>query len=71
MTMITNSSSVPEIIGYGATSDAYHPIAPDENGAGAARAMAKALRKAGIRPEEVDYINAHGTGTPLNDKGIL
>jgi len=57
-----------EIIGYGATSDAYHPIAPDENGAGAARAMAKALRKAGIRPEDVDYINAHGTGTPLNDK---
>jgi len=57
-----------EIIGYGATSDAYHLIAPDENGAGAARAMAKALRKAGIHPEEVDYINAHGTGTPLNDK---
>jgi len=57
-----------EIIGYGATSDAYHPIAPDEDGAGAARAMTKALRKAGIRPGEVDYINAHGTGTPLNDK---
>ncbi len=57
-----------EVIGYGSTNDAYHLAAPAENGEGAARAMAMALRKAGLRPEEVDYINAHGTGTPLNDK---
>ncbi|MFH1169308.1 MAG: beta-ketoacyl-ACP synthase II [Chloroflexota bacterium] len=56
-----------EIIAYGATADAYHVTQPLENGAGAARAMQVALRKAGIPPEEVDYINAHGTSTPLND----
>jgi 3-oxoacyl-[acyl-carrier-protein] synthase II len=56
-----------EIIGYGATSDAFHITQPLENGAGAAKAMQNALKKAGIRPEEVDYINAHGTSTPLND----
>ncbi len=57
-----------EIIGYGASSDAYHMTAPDENGDGAIRAMKMALRKAGIQPTEIDYINAHGTSTPLNDK---
>ncbi|MCL4459132.1 MAG: beta-ketoacyl-ACP synthase II [Chloroflexi bacterium] len=57
-----------EVIGYGSTADAYHLAAPAERGEGAARAMQMALRKAGIRPEEVDYINAHGTSTPLNDK---
>ncbi len=57
-----------ELVGYGATCDAFHISAPEESGEGAARAMRLALEKAGIRPEEVDYINAHGTSTPLNDK---
>jgi 3-oxoacyl-[acyl-carrier-protein] synthase II len=56
-----------EVIGYGASSDAFHIAAPDESGAGAAQAMAAALRDAGLAPGEVDYINAHGTSTPLND----
>ncbi|MBC7249935.1 MAG: beta-ketoacyl-ACP synthase II [Anaerolineae bacterium] len=57
-----------EVIGYGATSDAAHITAPDVEGRGAAEAMRLALRRAGLQPEEVDYINAHGTSTPLNDK---
>jgi 3-oxoacyl-[acyl-carrier-protein] synthase II len=56
-----------ELIGYGSTSDASHITAPDEDGAGAARAIALALKDAGLNPEEVDYINAHGTSTLLND----
>ena len=57
-----------EIIGYGASSDAVHITQPSEDGEGAARAMKMALRKAGLSPDEVGYINAHGTSTPLNDK---
>ncbi len=57
-----------EIIGYGASSDAFHITAPEENGDGAIRAMKMAIRKARIQPSEIDYINAHGTSTPLNDK---
>ena len=57
-----------EIIGYGVSSDAHHITQPAENGEGAARAMQMALNKAGIGPTEIDYINAHGTSTPLNDK---
>ncbi|MCD8220823.1 MAG: beta-ketoacyl-ACP synthase II [Clostridiales bacterium] len=58
-----------EIAGYGATSDAYHITAPSEDGSGAARAMEMAIADAGLKPEDVDYVNAHGTGTPLNDAG--
>jgi len=57
-----------EIMAYGATADAYHITQPDEDGEGAARAMQVALNKAGLATTEVDYINAHGTATPLNDK---
>lgn len=57
-----------ELVGYGSSNDAFHLAAPAEQGEGAARAMKMALRKAGLRPEDVDYVNAHGTGTVLNDK---
>jgi 3-oxoacyl-[acyl-carrier-protein] synthase II len=56
------------IIGYGATSDAYHLTAPDKDGQGASDAMLAALADAGIGPEDIVYINAHGTSTPMNDK---
>lgn len=56
-----------EIVGYGQTTDAYHITAPAEGGIGAARAITKALRSANLLPQDVDYINAHGTGTTLND----
>jgi len=57
-----------EVAGYGATADAYHITSPDPEGAGAAQAMRLAMKEAGVTPEEVSYINAHGTGTDLNDK---
>ena len=56
-----------EVLGYGATADAFHITAPAQDGKGAALAMEKALQRAAISPESVDYINAHGTGTLLND----
>ncbi|MDE7298284.1 MAG: beta-ketoacyl-ACP synthase II [Lachnospiraceae bacterium] len=56
-----------EIVGYGATSDAFHITSPAEDGEGAARAMTFAMNEAGIAPEQVDYINAHGTATHIND----
>jgi 3-oxoacyl-[acyl-carrier-protein] synthase II len=57
-----------ELAGYGSTADAHHITSPAPGGEGAARAMVLALKSAGLRPEDVDYINAHGTSTPLNDK---
>lgn len=56
-----------ELVGYGATSDAYHITSPAEDGSGAAKAMEYAMREAGVKPEQIDYINAHGTGTHHND----
>ena len=56
-----------EVVGYGATSDAYHITSPSPDGEGAARAMTRAMESANINPEDVDYINAHGTSTHLND----
>jgi 3-oxoacyl-[acyl-carrier-protein] synthase II len=57
-----------ELVGYGAAADAYHITAPSEDGEGAVRVMNAALKKACIAPDRVDYINAHGTSTPYNDK---
>ena len=56
-----------EVVGYGSTCDAFHVAAPKENGAGAAACMQQALASAGLAPEQIDYINAHGTSTRLND----
>ena len=57
-----------ELVGYGMTADAFHLTMPDETGSGAIRVMQKTIRDAGIQPEQVGYINAHGTSTPYNDK---
>ena len=56
-----------EIVGYGSSSDAYHITAPCPDGSGGAKAMRYAIEEAGIKPEDIDYINAHGTSTPAND----
>ncbi|MDE2060326.1 MAG: beta-ketoacyl-[acyl-carrier-protein] synthase II, partial [candidate division NC10 bacterium] len=56
-----------ELIGYGMSADAYHMTAPEPEGAGAIASMGLALEAAGLQPEEVDYINAHGTSTPAGD----
>ncbi|EQD52608.1 3-oxoacyl-(acyl-carrier-protein) synthase II, partial [mine drainage metagenome] len=72
------ASILAEVAGYGASADAYHLTAPEPTGRGARRAMQRALEKAGATAEDVDYINAHGTSTALNDtaetaaiKGVL
>ena len=56
-----------EITGYGVSSDAFHAVQPDEDGAGAARAIRWAIQDADLQPSDISYINAHGTSTPIND----
>jgi 3-oxoacyl-[acyl-carrier-protein] synthase II len=63
-----NAHIYAELVGYGMSADAYHITAPSEDGDGGVRVMKMAIRKAGIRPDEVNYINAHGTSTPYNDR---
>lgn len=63
-----NATILGEIIGYGANCDAFHITAPKEGGSGAAKAMSLAMSDASVHPSDIDYINAHGTSTPLNDK---
>jgi 3-oxoacyl-[acyl-carrier-protein] synthase II len=62
------ATPIAEVIGYGSSADAFHMAAPAERGEGSQRAMRAALERAGMGPEDVGYINAHGTSTPLNDK---
>jgi 3-oxoacyl-[acyl-carrier-protein] synthase II len=66
--MARGAEPLAELAGYGATSDAFHVTQPGPGGVGAARAMTIAMKQADVAPDEVDYINAHGTSTPLNDK---
>jgi 3-oxoacyl-[acyl-carrier-protein] synthase II len=63
-----NAQIYAEVVGYGTSADAYHITAPSEDGDGGVRVMKMAIRKAGIQPSEVNYINAHGTSTPYNDR---
>ncbi len=63
-----NADPIAEIVGFGASADAHHITSPPEDGEGARKAMERALERAGISTKEIDYINAHGTSTPLNDR---
>ena len=63
-----NTPALAELMGYGASSDAHHITQPAPEGEGAARAMKMALNKSGLKANEIDYVNAHGTSTPMNDK---
>jgi 3-oxoacyl-[acyl-carrier-protein] synthase II len=66
--MARNAKIYAELVGYGSTSDAFHVTAPDETAEGISKCMELALADAGIQPNQIDYINAHGTSTPLNDR---
>ena len=66
--MARGARVIAEVIGFASTDDAYHQVIPEDSGYGAALAMERALRDAGVAPDEVGYINAHGTSTQLNDK---
>jgi 3-oxoacyl-(acyl-carrier-protein) synthase len=65
--MQRGAQPLAEVLAYAASSDAIHLTAPDDHGAGMAHCIRKALQRAGVRPEEIAYINAHGTGTPIGD----
>jgi 3-oxoacyl-[acyl-carrier-protein] synthase II len=65
---VRGATILAEVVGYGSTADASHVTAPAEGGEGAARAMIMAIKDAGLEPQDIDYINAHGTSTPLNEK---
>jgi 3-oxoacyl-[acyl-carrier-protein] synthase II len=62
------ATPLAEVVGYGNAADAFHVSAPEPEGRGAARSMSRAMARAGLVPEDIDYVNAHGTGTPLNDR---
>lgn len=64
-----NANILAEIVGYGSNCDAYHMTTPTPDGSGAAKAIKLALREANIQPSDIDYVNAHGTSTPANEKG--
>ncbi|HAL48478.1 MAG TPA: beta-ketoacyl-[acyl-carrier-protein] synthase II, partial [Dehalococcoidia bacterium] len=65
--MSRGANIVAEVVGYGVSSDAFHSVQPDEDGSGAARAIRWALEDADLTPNDISYINAHGTSTPIND----